>query len=179
MLLARVIRLDLRSLPVAAFHISRRCTDPIQPHNASRPPWIAIKMMIMMMMIMMILWFLTIEPKITRRSVPSSPGRSFFTFLHCVCSYDSSKRLHKRKQSYIGSIYLTFLQYASSNVSSNGLPEKRHIHIGCICLPFLHCVFWNVFSIFQPEKRYSHICGICLAFLHCAFSNVASKRLHE
>ena len=38
MLLARVIRLDLRSLPVAAFHISRRCTDPIQPHNASRPP---------------------------------------------------------------------------------------------------------------------------------------------
>ena len=32
----------------------------------------------MMMMIMMILWFLTIEPKITRRSVTSSPGRSFF-----------------------------------------------------------------------------------------------------
>ena len=38
MLLARVIRLDLRSLSVAAFHISRRCTDPIQPHNASPPP---------------------------------------------------------------------------------------------------------------------------------------------
>ena len=38
MLLARVIRLDLRSLSVAAFHISNRCTDPIQPHNASRPP---------------------------------------------------------------------------------------------------------------------------------------------
>ena len=35
-------------------------------------------MMMMMMMIMMILWFLTIEPKITCRSVPSSPGRSFF-----------------------------------------------------------------------------------------------------
>ena len=29
---------------------------------------------------MMILWFLTIEPKITRRSVPSSPGRSFLLF---------------------------------------------------------------------------------------------------
>ena len=38
MLLARVIRLDLRSLSVAAFHISKPCTDPIQPHNASRPP---------------------------------------------------------------------------------------------------------------------------------------------
>ena len=38
MLLARVIRLDLRSLSVAAFHISNRCTDPIQPHNASPPP---------------------------------------------------------------------------------------------------------------------------------------------
>ena len=38
MLLARVIRLDLRSLSVAAFHISKPCTDPIQPHNASPPP---------------------------------------------------------------------------------------------------------------------------------------------
>ena len=37
MLLARVIRLDLPLL-VAAFHISKPCTDPIQPHNASPPP---------------------------------------------------------------------------------------------------------------------------------------------
>ena len=41
--------------------------------------------MMMMMMMMMILWFLTIEPKITRRSVPSSPGRSFFFILYFFC----------------------------------------------------------------------------------------------
>ena len=71
MLLARVIRLDL-PLPVAAFHISRRCTDPIQPHNASRPPWIAIKMMIMMMMIMMMMMMRRRRRRRRRENIISS-----------------------------------------------------------------------------------------------------------
>ena len=41
---------------------------------------------------MMILWFLTIEPKITCRSVPSSPGRSFFYIYFCKVNNLKSQR---------------------------------------------------------------------------------------
>ena len=57
-----------------------------------------------------------------------------FVFLHCVLPNVSSKRLHEKRQSHIGSICWTFLHCAFSNVSSKYLHKRMHTHIGCIYL---------------------------------------------
>ena len=84
-----------------------------------------------------------------------------FGFLHCALPNVSSKRLHEKRQSHIGSICWTFLHCAFSNVSSNGLHERMHSCIGCICLTFLHCAFSNVSSNCLSEWMQSHIDCIC------------------
>ena len=95
------------------------------------------------------------------------------TFLHCVFSNVSSKRLHNMMHSHIGCICLTFLHCAFSNVSSNGLHGKMHSHIGCIYVISWHCQYFSSgFSHLHPANQSSNfpLAVLCVVFCpNCCF----------
>ena len=90
--------------------------------------------------------------------------KSFHAF-----SYESSKTVSKRMQSYIGCICLLFPHCAIANVSSNHCPVRRHSYIGCIYMAFLQCVSLYVSLKHLDQCRHSQIGCICLTFSTVCF----------